>query len=289
MVGRLLAGNSLTISNENNNFILDSTGAYLNNAKFSIQTTNTKVIIDPTSTTSFRIQKNVGGTFTDKFWVDNVGNVNFSGTLSGATGTFSGSLSAATGTFSGQLLAATGTFAGSLSAASGTFRGQLQAATGTFAGDISAASGVFSGNIYANKIYGEIVDTQVAYGLNAGKVTFGTMSADRIYGGAISWDGVSMYSVGYGISIIDADESLNIQGNTSAINLGNSGVSVSGANFYSGVENNRFYCSGEFGITTNLLYVQTRSGDGGYGFTGTINPNSYNNFYFINGILVDYY
>ena len=97
IVGRLLAGNSLTITNENNNFTLDANGAILNNAKFTLATTNTKIFINPTSDIAFRIQKNEGGTFNDKFWVDNTGNVNFTGNLSGATGTFSGTLAATIG------------------------------------------------------------------------------------------------------------------------------------------------------------------------------------------------
>lgn len=280
IVGRLLAGNSLTITNQNNTFTVDGSGATLTNAKFTVNTTNAKIIIDPTSTISFRIQKNQGGTFVDKFWVDNTGNVNFSGALSGATGTFSGSLSAATGTFAGSLTAATGTFAGALSAATGTFRGQLQAATGSFSGDISAASGTFSGNIYADKIFGQVVDTQIASGLDAGKITVGTMSADRIYGGAIRWPGVVMYSPDYGISTIETDGYIELLAGLSKVSVDSGGVVMNGISLIQ-----------ISAPSLNLIgQIYTRVGpDEGYGITGTINPNSYNNFYFVNGILVDYY
>lgn len=288
IVGRLLAGNSLTISNENNNFILDASGAYLNNARFSIQTTNTKVVIDPTSTTPFRIQKNTGGTFSDKFWVDNTGNVNFSGNLSGASGTFSGSLSGATGTFAGSLSAATGTFAGTLSAASGTFRGQLLAATGSFSGDISAASGTFSGNIYADKIYGQVVDTQIASGLDAGKITVGTMSADRIYGGTISWPGASMGDAGYGYAYITADINLSISSPGNVI-VEAAHSTIRGYTDVLVTSDGAVYIDSGSGIRIYGDILSTNGGDSGWGITGTINPNAYNNFYFVNGILVDYY
>jgi predicted phage tail protein len=321
IVGRLLAGNSLTISNDKNNFILDESGAYLNNATFAIQTTNTRVIIDPTSTIPFRIQKNTGGTFRDNFWADNVGNVNFSGSLSGATGTFSGqlvaatgtfagSLSAATGTFSGQLVAATGTFAGSLSAATGTFagslsaatgtfagslsaatgtfRGQLQAATGTFSGDISAASGTFRGNIYADKIYGQVVDSQIASGIDAGKITVGTMAADRIYGGTISWPGASMGNAGYGYAFIHADVNLELSGASDAI-LVSDYLTVQGYEDVLLTSEKYMNIEGMNGIRLYGPIHTTNGSNRGWGITGTINPNSYNNFYFVNGILVNYY
>lgn len=292
IVGNLIAGNNLTIKNSNNSFIVDATGATLTNAKFSINTTNTKIVFDPTSTYNFFIQKNEGGSFVNKFWVDNAGNVNFAGNLSGATGTFSGALSGATGTFSGSLSAATGTFAGSLSAATGTFRGQLQAATGTFSGDISAASGTFSGNIYANKIYGEIVDTQIGYGLNAEKVTFGTMSADRIYGGVISWSGATMGSLSSGSAFINANSEIELN---------------AGGDAYILIEPNLITMSTTYSIdiyaTTSLnlqsgdsvyiygdLWTRNRAGTAeGFGVTGTVNSTSYHNFVFVNGILVDYY
>ena len=49
IVGHILAGNQLTISNENNNFLLDATGAYLNNATLTISKTggNSKIFLDP--------------------------------------------------------------------------------------------------------------------------------------------------------------------------------------------------------------------------------------------------
>ena len=157
LIGRVLAGNTLTIANSSNNFVLDETGATLNNAKFSIQTTNTKLIIDPTKTNSFVIQKNEGGTFNNKFWVDNSGNVNFAGNLTGATGTFSGTLSASVGNIGTLVIDSNG-----LKTPDGVnyLRGNGDLKWGGLS--ISGGSAVFTGDVYANKIVGQIVNTQVA-------------------------------------------------------------------------------------------------------------------------------
>ena len=174
IVGHLLAGNSLRISNSGNNFVLDQTGATLTNAKLTLQDSSNKthVAISPLASTfsglsidpGIAILANVGGTWQKKFWVDNTGNVNFSGVLSGATGTFRGSLSAATGTFSGSLSGATGTFSGSLNAASGTFVGDISAATGTFSGDVFANRLLWDGNVqvFSNDVGNfSVVSTQI--------------------------------------------------------------------------------------------------------------------------------
>ena len=49
LVGKILAGNQLIITNENNSFTLDSSGAVLNNASFTIKTNNNTIKLDPTS------------------------------------------------------------------------------------------------------------------------------------------------------------------------------------------------------------------------------------------------
>lgn len=236
IVGRLLAGNSLTITNSGNNFTLDSTGATLTNAKFSIQTTNTKVIIDPTSTISFRIQKNVGGTFTDKFWVDNSGNVNFAGTLSGATGTFTGTLTAAAGNIGTLVIDSLG-----LKTADGInyLRGDGSLKWGGLT--ISGSSATFNGTIFANKLSGQVVDSQVASGLNAGKVTNGSMSGDRLYGGSPTL--ASIDSTGSSLSmghvtlagIINTGSYIGVSMNLSSnISIGGS-ITVTGGNGLSGL------------------------------------------------------
>lgn len=96
IVGKMLAGNQLQITNDKNNFLLDSNGCILNNASFTLTTSNNKgkIILDPVQ--GIKIQGNTGSGFVDKFFVDTSGNVNFTGKLNGATGSFSGELTSAT-------------------------------------------------------------------------------------------------------------------------------------------------------------------------------------------------
>jgi hypothetical protein len=212
IVGNMIAGNTLTITNENNNFILDSTGATLYNAKFTLETTNTKILIDPTANRNFRIQKNVGGTFTDKFWVDNSGNVNFSGTLSGADGTFSGTITAVTGNIGTLVIDSQG-----LKTANGVnyLRGNGDLKWGGLT--ISGSSATFDGTIFASKISGQVVNNQIATGIDASKNTFGTMSGSRIFAGTISGPGITIALSGTGVPTISGSNGVTLNGGAGGV------------------------------------------------------------------------
>jgi hypothetical protein len=261
IVGKILAGNSLTIANSANNFVLDSSGATLNNAKFTLATTNAKVIIDPTSTVPFRIQKNVGGTFTDKFWVDNAGNVNFSGNLTGATGTFTGTLSASVGNIGTLVIDSLG-----LKTADGVnyLRGDGSLKWGGLS--ISGGSATFSGTIYADKLVGQVNDGQIATGLSASKVTNGYMSGNRIYGGTCTFD--SIQSTGGSLIV-------------------NGGLIASGNGVFNGLS------VGGFIVTTGSLSVGgSISVSGGSGISSTIaitTPYGTRYFDISRGIIVGYH
>lgn len=262
IAGKILAGNTLTIANSSNNFVLDETGATLNNAKFSIQTTNTKVNIDPTALNVFSIQKNEGGTFNNKFWVDNAGNVNFSGNLTGATGTFSGTLSASIGNIGTLVIDSNG-----LKTPDGNnyIRGNGDLKWGALS--ITGSSAVFNGDIYANRIVGQIVDTQVSdgaitdgkisTGVNAGKVTFGSMSGNRISGGSpsvstlsassqINIGGASMYTVGSNFEIIIGGSVSISSGSGGYVSAGGS-VSIGGSSVFLNVSS--LYIGGNLGFS----------------------------------------
>ena len=184
IVGRLLAGASLTISNETNNFLLDSSGAFLTNASFTISNTNTKIFLDPNN--GIKIQANQGGTWVNKFFVDATGNITFSGTLMGATGTFSGTLSASVGNIGTLIIDSQGL---KTSDGNNWLRGNGDLKWGGLS--ISGSSATFNGTIFADKLVGQVVDSQVASGLNAGKVTNGSMSGNRIVGGTATVSGIS--------------------------------------------------------------------------------------------------
>jgi hypothetical protein len=193
IVGHILAGNQLTISNDKNNFILDSTGAYLNNAKLTLQTLNTKIIIDPTSTNSFSIQKNEGGTFKNKFWVDNTGNVNFSGVLTGNSGSIGGWNITSTGISNGA----------NYINSDGTMKiGVLT---------ITPTGGIFNGSVSASSITGLIQANQIV-GLPGSQITSGviTVPSELSTTGTIKWPGVTMGTTSTGCPYIVADHNLTI-------------------------------------------------------------------------------
>jgi len=158
LVGRILAGNNLTITNDSNTFTVNGAGATLTNATLTINKTsgNSKILLDPVN--GIKIQGLSGGTWTDRFYADSAGNLTFKGALSGATGTFSGTLSAAT--ISG------GTITGA------SING----------GTISGTTGTFSGNVSAANLVGLVTSDQIN-SLIASKIGSGTMSNVNLSGG----------------------------------------------------------------------------------------------------------
>lgn len=256
--GNLLAGNTLTISNENNNFVLDGSGATLNNAKFNIQTTNTKITIDPTATKNFVIQKNEGGTFVDKFWVDNAGNVNFSGILSGASGTFSGSITASVGNIGTLVIDSNG-----LKTPDGVnyLRGNGDLKWGGL--NISGGSATFQGDIIATNLRGNL-DWSNITNVPANRVAYGgsngTMSGNALYGGNPYFSGIS--PTGGSLSI---GGSLGVSGSItlSSSILAGGGITANGAS----IMNSSLYVGGTLSVNS----IQTAAG---FGITNTVTVNT---------------
>ena len=277
LVGRVVAANELTITNEDNTFTVNGAGATLTDATFTLTTTggNTKILLNPTAGIS--IQKNSGGTWVDQFTVDGAGNAIFKGSLSAATGTFTGTLSGAT----------------------------------IIGGTISGTTGTFSGNIYANKLFG-LVDYSQLTNIPADKITSSTMSGNRIYGGTLGGPGASLgftstglprlygssgvtlatsgnttemsgtgtafYKMIYVIGNIQATG--NIYANTSNILATQSMVySALGSYATQSWANSNFYSYGEsptFGTVTASTY---KSNDGYSGGNGTITIREYGGGY----------
>ena len=179
VVGKLIAGNQLTIANENSTFMVDGKGASLVNGSFIMQTAsgNGKIILDPSQ--GIKIQGLNGKVLEDKFYVDNQGNVILKGSLT-AGSTITGA------TFTG----------GSLNIGNGNFIVDED-------GNVTAKNGTFSGTILADKISGKvssgnIVDTLnnkalVGGSLNIGNGAFVVDSKGNvtIKNGNISWGAVT--------------------------------------------------------------------------------------------------
>lgn len=94
IVGNLIIGDSLTIANENNSFVVDSTGATLIDADFTITTTDglNKIILSPEN--GLTIQQQSGGVYTDKFYADTNGNLTLEGIIRATGGIFQGDVQA---------------------------------------------------------------------------------------------------------------------------------------------------------------------------------------------------
>ena len=73
IVGELIAGDQLTILNENNSFKVDASGATLLNADFTVEKDNTKIVISPDE--GFSIKKKNGSIWDDVLTEDTDGNI----------------------------------------------------------------------------------------------------------------------------------------------------------------------------------------------------------------------
>ena len=92
LVGKIIAGNQLIISNDNNNFTLDSNGAVLNNASFSIVSNNglSQIQLNPTQGISIQTRANTGAAWANQFYVDAQGNLVINGKITANSGTIGG-------------------------------------------------------------------------------------------------------------------------------------------------------------------------------------------------------
>lgn len=272
IVGRLIAGNQLTIANDTNSFVLDTNGATLTNATFSIVSTNgkSKIFLDPAN--GIKIQSNLAGTWRDTFFVDSSGNLNFTGNLSGASGTFSGSINANSGTIGGWTISDVG-----ISDAFGNYiksNGQIK--LGNLL--ISGSSATFTGTIYADKLVGQITQPQIAneavgtnqigYGnLDAGVMGSGSMSGDFISGGTMSGPGGSNISMsqsgqitlrsGY-VQILAGVSSIQVTGSSVGLFGSGAGLSVSDSVHLDGgiTANGRVGFTGTFTVSGHLFRFQ---------------------------------
>jgi len=203
IVGRLIVGNNLTIQNDNNTFIVDNDGVRIYDAIIDITTTNgnNRIRIDPDN--GFKIQKLVGGSWTDKFYANANGDITFSGALSGATGDFTGRITANEGYIGGLTINAQGIQkdANNFIRSNGDLKWGALSIIGTTA--------IFNGNFYANNLLGLVQSYQIG-SVNADTITTGTLTAIDIYGSNIYWSGVWMGTDGTGNSAIAADNKIYI-------------------------------------------------------------------------------
>jgi hypothetical protein len=218
LVGKILAGNQLTIESEKKDgtialFKIDGTGVKIHNSNLDITNTKNKILLDPT--VGIKIEAKVNEKWETRLFADSSGNLNIN-KLVATEGTFSGKITAASGKIGGWSINGNGLFQ---SNANGQYDSSLNH---IFPSDIRLGQltiignqATFSGKFKADQLEGQIVNDQIADGavtnekvgsLNAGKISAGSMSGDRIYGGTISWPGGSI--TGGGNTKIKADTNI---------------------------------------------------------------------------------
>ncbi len=189
IVGNLIAGNTLLISNANNTFTVNGSGATLTNASFTLNGTGPN-IITMNQTNGITITKRTNGKVL--FSANGSGDVIFGGILSGVTGDFSGTLTANAGSLGGWVINSVGISKGNnFINSDGTMTVGPLSITGP-------SSGTFSGTFQASKLLGVITNPQIGDGavnnrtissLSADKITVGILNGIQVYGSQIGYGG----------------------------------------------------------------------------------------------------
>lgn len=248
IVGRLIAGNQLTITNSSNTFTVNANGATLTNASLTVQNNTSAIILSPSSTTvnglqvqGFAIQSNTGGSWRNRLYIDTDGNVVFSGTLSAASGSFTGSITANSGLLGGWTISSNG-----ISDTYGNYirsNGQIKLGAMT----INGTTTTFNGTVSASNITGVLDDEQIP-SLNAGKITTGTMSGNRIYAGRISGPGTEIDLSGTGLTRITASNGIEIWGAGNGLSIDGDHFALTGGGALIGGTGNQVIIRGDRGL-----------------------------------------
>lgn len=152
IVGKLIAGNQLQISNDKNNFILDENGAVLNNANFTVVAKNglSQIVISPDSGIQISTRPNKNAEWVSNFFADNYGNLTLNGTINTSAGNIAGwsiTKDALRNTNNGDYIGSNGS-------------GKLSLLTW------GPNSATFSGNIYARNLLDKVQFNNFSDGVN---------------------------------------------------------------------------------------------------------------------------
>lgn len=250
LVGKIIAGNQLQISNDNNNFVLDSNGAVLNNASFTLVSQNqlSQIILNPAQGINILTRPNTSSAWTSQFYIDDAGNLTIAGRITSTTGSIGGWQIGSDRLYnnaSGDYIASNGY--GKLSLLSWT-----------------PASATFNGNIYASNLQGQVGTTQIRDGsVTASKLD--TLYATKAFVDSINAD---VATIGNIVATKASIDQLNAT-NATIANLDITNLKFGGrtANW----QHNLFYSSLSYGservvtsinftnktYTTNTIYYAT--------------------------------
>ncbi len=192
IVGKLIAGNELTITNKNNSFKLDGNGATLKNASLTIESGNSKIIQNAKD--GFKIQKKDNKNWKDQFYADKNGNLNMTGKINIAKNSHVGGLEITDK---------------SIKSSNGNIVLESNGNARIGALKIDGNNARFDGTIRADRIEGQIVNNQIRN--NA--VTGDKISNDTIAGAKLNYGTITRREIGNGAV-----------GNTEIIRSGKAGL-----------------------------------------------------------------
>ena len=210
LIGHIVAANNLLISNDNNTFTLDGNGATLTNATFTLNTSNgnSKIFLDPAN--GIKIQKNVGGTWTNQLSMDTAGNLIMTGNITATTGKIGG-----WNILSDRLQDNLST--------PNYIRSDGYIRLGLLT--ITPSSATFGGTIYANKINGYLTSDQIS-SLIASKLTgtvansnIGTLGASNLFNSSgimYGLDPANYLQLGLGAAYLNSKSSLYLNAGSGA-------------------------------------------------------------------------
>jgi len=175
LVGELIAGTQMVIKDANSTFVIDSAGASLNNAPFTVFNSTSRILINPTD--GFKIQKKNGNVWDDVLSEDNSGNI------------VANSIKVQSGTVGGWQIQNDGLYSPSGDYIKTDGTGKLSLLTYT------NSSAVFDGDVYANNLkwdYGSGTPASIFTvssgipGMSGSWLTAGSVGTDRR--NAAQWD-----------------------------------------------------------------------------------------------------
>ena len=283
LVGRLIAGNELYLTNERSTFAVSGSSATLSDGVFSLTRSdgNSKINIDPNVGVEILKRDAPTNTYDRQFYVDTQGNVCFSGSLVAASGYFTGKITAN----SGQIGAWSIDDFGLYDIYGNYIYGNGKVRLGKLTIDGSIAT--FDGNIYARNLQDYVYGSQIR-NINADTITAGTITGINIYGSRIAWPGVLMHSPVSGISEITALNELSIVAGNNGIFLDSGGTAIRSESIVSIGNTQR---SGQISLLGSIATSDANFNQG-WGWTTDIpvsNGSSITTLHFVNGILIDPY
>ena len=192
IVGKLVAGNELTITNKNNSFKLDGSGATLKNASLTIESGNSKIIQNAKD--GFKIQKKDNKNWKDQFYADSSGDLHLTGKINIAKNSHVGGLEITDK---------------SIKSSNGNIVLESNGNAKIGALKIDGNNAHFDGTVRADRIEGQIVNHQ----LGNNSITGSKISNDTISGSKLNYGTITRREIGN-----------RAVGNTEIIRTGSAGL-----------------------------------------------------------------